>query len=179
MHEQDTAVLDRPTRGRHRPPASPLRRAASRMSLGATAVLMTIGFGVLAAVTTGLTGASPADLGGLSPRWLSLEEEAGPTSGRAANIGGRQGAERMPASDAAIAEPAAVADEQPGTAPMPDGAPAPADAPAAEPRPERAPMSTVRPGDPCSSEGLAGITAGGKPTVCTRRGDGRNRWRHS
>ena len=178
MHEQDTVVVDRPRRGRHRPAAAPLRQAVSRISLGATAVLMTIGFGVLAAVTTGLTGASPGDVGGLPAAWPALEQGADPTSGRATNIGARQTAGRTPASDAVVPEAAAgVVDEQPRT--VADPAPAPAAAPAAEPRPERAPMSGVQPGDPCSAQGLAGVTAGGKSAVCTRRGDGQNRWRHS
>ena len=56
MHEQDTVVLDLPKGGRHRLPASSLRRAVSRMSLGAAAVVLTIGLGVVAAVVTGLTG---------------------------------------------------------------------------------------------------------------------------
>jgi hypothetical protein len=51
MQEQDTVVLA--TRGRHRLPASSLRQALSRMSLGAAAVVLTIGLGVVAAVATG------------------------------------------------------------------------------------------------------------------------------
>jgi hypothetical protein len=178
MQEQDTEVLDLPRGGRHRLQASALRRAVSRMSLGAAAVVLTIGLGVVAAVATGLTGMPVADFGGI-PAPMT-EAHAGPTSASTAGIGVVPTAEPVPASDAGVPEAAAgVADEVPDPVPAEPAPPVPAGDPAPVGEAEGPPVSTVSPGDPCQAEGAAGMTAGGKPTVCTRRGDGRARWRTS
>ena len=176
MQEHDTVVLDCQGKGRHRLPASSLRQALSRMSLGAAAVVLTIGLAMVAAVATGLTGAS-FDLGIPVPK-PSTQAQADSTTGRAAALGAGPTAEPAPASD--TPEPvASVADEPSDPGPVADAAPVPADEPAPNQGPARAPVSTVRPGDPCSGEGSAGVTAGGKPAVCAQRGDGRTRWRLS
>jgi hypothetical protein len=176
MLEQDTVVVDRPTGGRHRLPASSLRQAVRRMSLGAAAVVLTIGLGLLAAVATGLTGTPVDDLGGFPAP--STEAEAGPTSARAAGIGARLTAEQIPASDGDVPELASDA-VQPEPVPVGAASPTPAEDPAPDDGAERSPVPTVRPGDPCPGEGAAGSTAGGPSTVCTQRGDGRTRWRLS
>jgi hypothetical protein len=177
MHEQDTVVLDLPRRGRHRLPASSLRRAVSRMSLGAAAVVLTIGLAVVAAVATGLTGGHLGDFAGLPAPEPSHQAGAGPT--RALDGGIRAGATAEPTAESAADVPDLAAN-----AVLPDPVPAghASPAPPADPAPDdpgSPPVSTVSPGDPCQSEGAAGITAGGKPTVCTRRGEGRARWRTS
>ena len=173
MQEQDTVVLDLPKGGRHRLPASSVRQAVSRVALGAAAVVLTIGLAVLAAVATGLTSAPVGDLVGLPAP--STDAEADPTSARAGGIGARPTAEPTPPSDADVPD-LAVVEEPPAPAPAETASP-PADQPAPDDGPETPPVSTVQPGDPCPGEGAAGITAGGKPTVCTQRGDGRTRWR--
>ena len=174
MHEQDTVVLDLPSGGRHRLQASSLRRAVSRMSLGAAAVVLTIGLGVVAAVATGLTNVPTVDLGGMPAP--STGAHAGPTSPRAGSIAVGPTAEPAAASD--VADPD-VAAEEPASAPVEGAPPAPVADPAPVAGAESPPVSTVSPGDPCSSEGSAAVTSGGKPTVCMRRGDGRTRWRVS
>ena len=126
MLEQDTVVLDLPRGGRHRLPASSLRRAVRRMSLGAAAVVLTIGLALLAAVATGLTGAPVGDLVGLP---APSTEAAGPTSVRAAGIGaGPTTAGPTTASDDDV--PDLAAEEQTPPAPVEATSPAPADEPA-------------------------------------------------
>jgi hypothetical protein len=179
MDEQDTVVLDRPRRGRHRLPASSLRQAVSRLPLRAAAVLLTFGLCVLAAVATALAGAPLVDLGGIPAPRPARETGAGPTSGRGAGTGARTVAEPT-ASDADVPDPVAdVGVTLADPIPVAPAAPAPTDGPAPDDGADSPPVSGVSPGDPCPAEGTAGITAGGKPTVCTRRGDGRARWRTS
>jgi hypothetical protein len=180
MHEQDTVVLHFPRRGRHRLPASSLRRAVSRMSLGAAAVVLTIGLAVVAAVATGLTGGQLGDFAGLPAPEPSHQSGAGPAPALNGGIGSGATVEPTPASAADVPDLAVSAvDEAPDPAPVGHASPAPAGDPAPVDGAESPPVATVSPGDPCQAEGAAGITAGGKPTVCTRRGDGRARWRTS
>ena len=167
MHEADTMVTDViPLKGRHRLSSSPLRRALSPMSLGGAAVVVTIGVGVLAAASTGLTGGASETAASL-PKYIPTEVPADPTPARAAAVAARPTVEAAPAPEAQ-AEPAPAvvveADE-----PAPTAAPSATEAPA--------PIPTVRKGAPCPVEGAQAMTVAGKPVTCT--GEGRTRWRHT
>jgi len=173
MHEADTMVTDVLPRGRHRR-SSLFRRALSRMSLGAAAVLLTMVVGVLTAVATGLTGATSGNSVGLSAGRPPAQVQAGPTSTPTAGIEARPTVEPALTSEAGVDAASEPVADLPDPAPVADASPAAAAAPAPDPIP------TVRQGDSCSAEGARGTTAAGKPTVCTgERGDGRTRWRHT
>ena len=163
MHDAETMATDvSPARGRHRLGSSELRRAVGRMSLGGAAVLLTIVVGVLAAVGSGLTSAS-GDAAGGPAEWPPAQVPADPTPARAGAIAVRPPVEVSPTTDAA-AEPGpeqVVAERAPAAV-------------------ARQPIPEVRQGQPCSAEGARGVTAAGKPSLCTgERGDGRPRWRHA
>ena len=186
MHELDTADLDspdldtgdedRPDGGRHRTAPSPRRRAVARLALGASAVLVAAGVGVLSADVAGLTGPTPTGAEELPMPQLSSQLPADPTFGQTVDI---SAAPSSPGeeSSAAVIEPgpaAAVADPSP----VAPAAPPAAQPPPAPRPPQPASVPTVRPGDSCPTPGANGVTASGKPTVCTSRPrDGRTRWR--
>jgi len=135
----------------------------------ATAVL-----GLVTANAVGLTGLPVLDSEAASSPDTSDVLPVAPRFERTIDVPAQ--APRSPRASPAPVIPDVAAPRPAAPAP-PDAAPA--DEPAAAPPPPREPAhATVRPGDPCPSRGATGVTAGGKPTVCSGgRGHGRNRWR--
>ncbi len=176
MQDLDTSDEDCPDTGRHRVAPSPRRRAAVRMALGASAVLVAAGVGVLSADVAGLTGPTPSAAVELPMPQLSSQPPADPTFRRTVDISASTTASGEKSSEAAIEAGSVAADAAPSpTAPPARPAPPPPPAPGA---PLPASVPTVRPGDSCSTVGANGVTASGKPMVCASRPqDGQARWR--
>ena len=181
VHGLDTSDEDRPLPGRHRATPSVTRRAAGRAAIWSVGVLAAAVLGVITAGAVGLTETSQGPAGAAAALASPGPPQTDPRVGRTIDIR-RPSAARTQESVAAdvVVDPAV---EEPPPTPAtgaerpPDDEPRPAE-PAR--RPAEAPVRTVRPGDSCSAEGATGVTARGKPTVCTARsGDGRTRWRHA
>jgi hypothetical protein len=174
VQEPDTPDEHFPPTGRHGAPPLDLRRTVFRLSVGAGTLMVVAALAVLTAFWTGLTDATPSDVQQVqAPRQSTVS--ASPTFARTLDLdvtradrSAQQSATEAPESVAESSDRALAA----GTAPAPPPEPAPA------PPLTAAPSPVAQPGDPCSTEGARGTTAGGKPVRCSARGgEGETRWR--
>jgi hypothetical protein len=165
VQELDTADDDFP--GRHRAPASVVRKLSVRLGLAALGVLLTVGLGAATADVLGLTEVGQLAAG--DPlRAIPPATEEEPRAGRTVELPTRP------------ALPAPRPDTQaPDPSPELPVAPAPADEPSPAPvAAAPAPVRTVRTGDSCRDVGQSATTDRGKPAVCTAsRGNGPSKWR--
>jgi hypothetical protein len=169
VHQPDTLVLDHPTEvldGRHRSAPSTGRRALTRTAVSAVAVLVVATAGWFTADAVGLTRTDTTAAADLPREYLRPQGDE-PSPARAGHRSAAPAPETPPAPDAV--------DAGGPTAAVPARPPAVAVPPPTADRPR---VPSVRVGDTCSAPGAVGVTAKGKPAVCTA-GSGPTRWKNA
>jgi hypothetical protein len=159
--------------GRHRAPASVVRKVSARLGMAALGVLLATGLGVGTADVLGLSGGVQATAEAVPLRQVPVDRDVEPRPGRTVDLSAPP---VLPPEASPVEElPADPSPERPA----PAAAAAPADEPAAAPRePSPAPVRTVRTGDSCPTVGRTGVTGKGDAAVCTASpGNGPNKWR--
>jgi hypothetical protein len=153
--------------GRHRAPASAVRRLAVRLGIAALGILVATGLGAATADLLGLSDARPAASEASPPRGIPQSPEEEPLAGRTTRpVVHPPQPQDLPDDPTPQGTPAAAAQ-----------APAEQSTPAAD-APLPAPVRTVRTGASCSDVGRTGLTAKGEAAVCTAsRGNGKKKWR--
>jgi hypothetical protein len=154
--------------GRHRAPASAVRRLSVRLGVAALGVILATGLGSVTADVLGLTEVGQTTAQGAPPRVIPPSPEEEPRPGRTVDLSTRPSIP-APQPDVVPAEPE---QSPPSAATAASARPPVADAPAP------APVRTVRTGDSCATVGQTATTTRGAAAVCTAsRGNGPNKWR--
>jgi hypothetical protein len=169
VHHLDTLVLDHPTDVldvRYGSGPSAARRVLRRTVVGAAAVLVVALVGWFTADAVGLTRTDSTAAADLPTGYLRADSDE-PSPARAGHPRPTPSPEPPPAPDTGA----------PGrsTAELPVLAPAVRVPQPTSARPE---VPSGKVGDTCTSPGAVGVTAKGKPVVCTA-GGGPTRWKHA
>jgi hypothetical protein len=153
--------------GRHRAPASAVRRLSVRLVIAALGILVATGLGAATADLLGLSHVRQATSEGSPPRGIPQSPEEEPRAGRTTRpVVHPPQPQDLPDDPTSQGPPASAA-----------RAPAEQPTPAADP-PAPAPVHTVRTGTSCPAVGQMATTKRGGAAVCTAsRGNGPNKWR--